>query len=244
MTVRSCIAIISALLFLLTPESFLDEIITMGDWVMITAVLLNLLFYKAAGKHRIIQNLTILLTLNVLLYFMFTVAILDTDSDSVIAVYRLNAIFHHSIDMPVQLGSFINIINILQVLTGFILCIVLVILSFKFYSKKRLLTIKNLSVFCIAFLLTACNPSSKIDSKRQEITDYVPDKATAIKIAEVTWLPIYGKNIYESTPFVARLKTPDIWIVEGTLGEDQVGGVPYIEIQKRDGKVLKVMHGK
>ena len=33
--------------------------------------------------------------------------------------------------------------------------------------------------------------------------NYVPDKITAIKIAEAVWLPIYGNSIYEKKPFVA-----------------------------------------
>lgn len=75
--------------------------------------------------------------------------------------------------------------------------------------------------------------------------DFVPDKETAIKIAEAIWFPIYGTKIYDSRPFVAKLKDNKIWIVEGTLKKEyNVGGVPYIEIQKKDCKVLKVTHGK
>lgn len=72
---------------------------------------------------------------------------------------------------------------------------------------------------------------------------YVPDSTTAIKIAEAIWLPIYGEGIYKKKPFVARLKDGKVWIVEGTLLEGK-GGVPYIEIQKKDCRVLKVLHGK
>lgn len=73
--------------------------------------------------------------------------------------------------------------------------------------------------------------------------DYVPDEETAIKIAEAIWLPIYGDKIYNCKPFKARLVQSKIWIVEGTLHEAK-GGVPYIEIQKKDCKILKVSHGK
>ena len=74
--------------------------------------------------------------------------------------------------------------------------------------------------------------------------DYVPDKETAIKIAEAIWYPIYGEMIFEEKPFVARLKNPGVWIVEGTFKYDVFGGVAYIEIQKKDCKILKVTHGK
>jgi hypothetical protein len=79
---------------------------------------------------------------------------------------------------------------------------------------------------------------------QEERIDYVPNKETAIKIAEAIWLPIYGDEIYEKKPFVARLKNAKVWIVEGTLEKEEVGGVPYIEIQKKDCKILKVYHGK
>lgn len=73
--------------------------------------------------------------------------------------------------------------------------------------------------------------------------NFVPDKETAIKIAEAIWHPIYGDMLNDEKPFVARLKNPNVWIVEGTL-KYQVGGVAYIEIQKKDCKILKVTHGK
>lgn len=73
---------------------------------------------------------------------------------------------------------------------------------------------------------------------------FVPDEITAVKIAEAVWLPIYGEKIYKSKPFIAKLLENEVWIVEGTLSKDMVGGVPYIEIQKADGKILKVFHSK
>lgn len=71
---------------------------------------------------------------------------------------------------------------------------------------------------------------------KQDNSDYVPNKETAIRIAEAIWLPIYGDGIYEKKPFVARLINAHVWVVEGTLDKDKVGGVPYIEIQKRTAK--------
>jgi hypothetical protein len=72
----------------------------------------------------------------------------------------------------------------------------------------------------------------------------VPNKETAIKIAEAIWLPIYGKSIKKSKPFVAKLKDNEVWIVEGTLKRGFSGGVPYIEINKADGKIIRVIHTK
>ncbi|GAB2789926.1 hypothetical protein HNQ93_003272 [Hymenobacter luteus] len=72
---------------------------------------------------------------------------------------------------------------------------------------------------------------------------YVPDATTAIKIAEAVWLPIYGKRIYEKRPFKAVSKGA-IWVVEGSLPDGMDGGVPYIEINKMDGRIMRVTHGK
>lgn len=73
---------------------------------------------------------------------------------------------------------------------------------------------------------------------------YVPDEITAIRIAEAVWLPIYGDAIYKNRPFFARLVDDKVWIVEGTLESGMLGGVPYAEIQKKDGKILIVTHSQ
>jgi len=101
-------------------------------------------------------------------------------------------------------------------------------------------------IFFIAFLavITSLVYANLGIKKVATNGDYVPDKETAIKIAEAIWYPIYGKKIYEEKPFVARLENPGVWIVEGTLKEYEVGGVAYIEIQRKDCKILKVTHGK
>jgi NTF2 fold immunity protein len=95
----------------------------------------------------------------------------------------------------------------------------------------------------IFFVFTSymCSPSL---AQKQVKRDLVPDSLTAIKIAEAIWLPIYGEHIYESKPFKARSKDSTVWVVEGTLEKGFYGGVPYIEIQRSDCKILKVTHGK
>ncbi|WP_052732488.1 YbbC/YhhH family protein [Hymenobacter terrenus] len=73
---------------------------------------------------------------------------------------------------------------------------------------------------------------------------FVPDAATAIRIAEAVWLPIYGKKVLTEKPYTARLIGKGVWVVEGSLREGRDGGVAYIEISKRDGRILEVIHGK
>ena len=75
---------------------------------------------------------------------------------------------------------------------------------------------------------------------------FVPDKQTAIRIAEAVWIPIYGRaRVQMQKPFLASL-AGGVWTVSGTVkrvkGRPFVGGVAYIEIAKSDGRVLRVTH--
>ncbi|CAN5312118.1 hypothetical protein BH09BAC1_BH09BAC1_23130 [soil metagenome] len=72
----------------------------------------------------------------------------------------------------------------------------------------------------------------------------VPDEKTAIKIAEVEWLKIYGDRIYDKTPFCAELENDSIWHVYGTLSPITLGGVPEAYINKRTAEVIKITHGR
>jgi hypothetical protein len=102
--------------------------------------------------------------------------------------------------------------------------------------------LKYLSIlFIITFSIPVINAQMIKTNPHKD--GYVPNKETAVKIAEAIWLPIYGSKIYNYTPFIAELKNDNIWIVRGTLKTEK-GGVPYIEIQKSDCKILKVIHGK
>ncbi len=73
----------------------------------------------------------------------------------------------------------------------------------------------------------------------------VPDKETAIKIAESVWYPIYGSEIYTELPFIAELEGDTAWLVQGSLPEGfNVGGCAMIRIRKSDAAVLYVIHEK
>lgn len=99
------------------------------------------------------------------------------------------------------------------------------------------------ALLVISVMLFIAAISFVYGNRNEKDIDYVPDKATAIKVAEAIWHPIYGDMINDAKPFVARLKNPGVWIVEGTL-HYEAGGVAYIEIQKKDCRILKVTHGK
>lgn len=97
------------------------------------------------------------------------------------------------------------------------------------------------------FINSTCKEQSSdstITSRDPRDNGYVPDEVTAIKVAEAIWLPIYGDDIYNKRPFHAKLKNNSIWIIQGSLEPDELGGVPYAEIQKSDCRVLRVIHTK
>jgi hypothetical protein len=74
---------------------------------------------------------------------------------------------------------------------------------------------------------------------------FVPDAATAARIAEAVWIPIYGaERIAKEKPFKATLKG-DVWTVTGKdLPPGTLGGVAEAEVSKRDGRILRVIHGQ
>jgi ketosteroid isomerase-like protein len=73
---------------------------------------------------------------------------------------------------------------------------------------------------------------------------FVPDSDTAIRLALAVWTPIYGeKQLTSEKPFRAQLRG-DTWFVNGSLPKGWDGGVVEAEIDKRDGKILRVSHAK
>lgn len=73
---------------------------------------------------------------------------------------------------------------------------------------------------------------------------FVPNQSAAIAIAVAVWVPIYGEQtISRQRPYIARL-VDDTWIVEGSLTQGIAGGVARVEIAKKDGRILRVTHGR
>lgn len=97
-------------------------------------------------------------------------------------------------------------------------------------------------IFIISIVFVSLKVRSELNESYQPSKGFVPDDRTAIKVAEAIWLPIYGKDISKKKPFVATLKKDSVWVVKGTIKKNHLGGVPIIEIQKSDCKVLRVYH--
>lgn len=73
---------------------------------------------------------------------------------------------------------------------------------------------------------------------------YVPDGKTAIAIALAVLAPIYGRDVLDSQmPFNATL-VGGVWVVTGTLEHGAVGGVAEVNISKKTGTILRVIHGQ
>jgi len=109
---------------------------------------------------------------------------------------------------------------------------------------KKSLNFKSVLIFILPFVYLACTTVRNMKSENN--FSYVPNEETAIKIAEAIWYPIYGSKIENSKPYKAHIKDKDslVWIVEGILPKGMKGGVPYIEINRSDCKILTVSHGK
>lgn len=92
-------------------------------------------------------------------------------------------------------------------------------------------------------LLYLCNAMAQKKTFTQKIL--IPDSTIAIDIALVYFKYIYGsENTNRFKPYTAKLMNDKVWIVTGYLPHNMLGGVPSIEIQRVDGKVLKITHGK
>lgn len=101
-----------------------------------------------------------------------------------------------------------------------------------------------LSIILITMLLlTSCQHST--EQREWDVSQgYVPDSTTAVQIAQILFVRVYGEKVLEKKPFVATLKNGNIWVVEGSIDKGVDGGVPHLEIQKSDGKIVYLIHGK
>ncbi|HVS90942.1 MAG TPA: YbbC/YhhH family protein [Mucilaginibacter sp.] len=81
--------------------------------------------------------------------------------------------------------------------------------------------------------------------ERQVIYDKViPDKATAIAVAEQMLFRLYGKDqIIKERPYEVYL-IDGYWVLNGTLPKGMVGGTFLIILSEKDGRVVKLTHYK
>ena len=73
----------------------------------------------------------------------------------------------------------------------------------------------------------------------------IPNDSLAVEMAKIVLFPIYGKkNIEHQRPYQVTLVNNEFWCIEGSLSENADGGTFSITINKSDGKVRGIFHGK
>ncbi|PAW79857.1 MAG: hypothetical protein B9S32_00585 [Verrucomicrobia bacterium Tous-C9LFEB] len=108
---------------------------------------------------------------------------------------------------------------------------------------KKILLSLLLAITAITFISGAPTTAEKPHSYVPP-NGFVPDAATAIRIAQTVWIPIYGEKVLKQKPFIAELDDKGVWHVHGSLSEGLKGDTALAEISKKDGTILRVSHGK
>ncbi|GAB6007588.1 YbbC/YhhH family protein [Dysgonomonas reticulitermitis] len=72
----------------------------------------------------------------------------------------------------------------------------------------------------------------------------IDKEENAVKIAETILFPIYTEeNIIRQRPY-ETYRINNYWVISGTLPKGYLGGVFLIILDARDGKVIRITHGK
>lgn len=103
------------------------------------------------------------------------------------------------------------------------------------------MAIKHL-VMLFAAALVLATPSTSMSENAAYVRvppdGFVPDSETALKIAEVVLVRIFGQAQMDvERPFTVTLEN-GIWIIKGTLPPNALGGFAELHIRKKDGTIL------
>ena len=108
--------------------------------------------------------------------------------------------------------------------------------------KSILLLLLTCNIFFYAKVAFS-NDTNKYNEKNIQINLNI-NKETAIKIAELILVKIYGKDVLKQRPWNVSLKG-NTYNITGTFHEkDADGGVAEIKISKLDGRILEYLHWK
>ena len=73
---------------------------------------------------------------------------------------------------------------------------------------------------------------------------FISNEEVAVRVAEPVLFAIYGEdNIRDQKPYQVNL-IDSLWVINGTLPIYKDGGCFFIVINKKDGRILGVTHGK
>ena len=111
--------------------------------------------------------------------------------------------------------------------------------------------LKTLALLLFSLFITVANAGNENGNNLKPRMDtyvpengYVPDEITAVLVAEAILVPIYGKaEIERQKPFVTSL-SGNVWTITGSIPKNLLGGVFLIQINKQDGTVIRLTHGK
>ena len=125
-----------------------------------------------------------------------------------------------------------------------VLFIFLLILFMTFIGGILVVIIKNKSPEIKTFEVSEYQYYIDNFSSEENVGSII-DAKDAIKKSEIIWIKLYGENIKKEKPFkVFYDAKSEIWLVQGTLRSNMMGGVANILIDNDTGKVLAVWHDK
>ncbi|HEX4142627.1 MAG TPA: NTF2 fold immunity protein [Pirellulales bacterium] len=78
-------------------------------------------------------------------------------------------------------------------------------------------------------------PARKVDLKL--------DKKTAIQIAEIVLVKVYGNDVLKQKPWNVTADETS-FTIEGTLPKESVGGVARIRVHRANAEIIEIIHGK
>ena len=75
-------------------------------------------------------------------------------------------------------------------------------------------------------------------------SDYVPDEATAVRVAEAVLIPLHGRQQVEAQrPYTVSTPEKGYWLVSGSAPQGQLGGTFAVWI-KKIGCIVNVSYTK
>ena len=100
----------------------------------------------------------------------------------------------------------------------------------------------------IASLASIASGTQSKEANRMELSyDLKLDEASAVKIAEVIFVKVYGERVLAERPWKVKLEKDDsIFFIEGTFNAPKGarGGVGEIRIKRSNAEVVSILHGK
>lgn len=78
-----------------------------------------------------------------------------------------------------------------------------------------------------------------------EKVDNASDIRKLMEEVEMLWKKTYGESVIYKKPYrVFYDSQNDIWLIQGSLKSNQMGGVSNILVQRRTGNILAIWHTK